>query len=156
MSSLQLFRDFTCIACRANGKAISGDQMKRIREFFCVYSFGATAYCLIEVLFRGFTHWSMGLTGGAALLGIYCVNEKYKHVSLFKRCLMGCGIITALELFVGLLVNKLFRWQVWDYSARPLNLFGQICPLFSLFWFLLSFPACMLCKLLKKQFGCAQ
>lgn len=135
------------------GKAICGDEMKRIREFFCVYSFGAVVYCLIEVLFRGFTHWSMGLTGGAALLGIYCVNEKYKHASIFKRCLMGCGIITVLELLVGLLVNKLFHWHVWDYSARPLNLFGQICPLFSLCWFLLSFPACMLCKLLKKQFG---
>lgn len=95
----------------------------------------------------------MGLTGGAALLGIYGVNEKYKDVPLYKRCVMGCGFITFLELFVGLLVNKVFRLHVWDYSARPLNLFGQICPLFSFFWFLLCFPACLLCKLLKKQFA---
>ncbi len=94
----------------------------------------------------------MGLTGGAALLGIYGVNEKYKDVPLYKRCLMGCGIITVLELLVGLLVNKVFRLHVWDYSARPLNIFGQICPLFSFLWFLLCFPACLLCKFLKKQF----
>ena len=126
--------------------------MKRIQEIFCVYSFGAVVYCFIEVLFRGFTHWTMGLTGGAALVGIYRVNEKYKHVPLYKRCFMGCGIITTLELLVGLLVNKLLHLHVWDYSTRPLNLFGQVCPLFSFFWFLLSFPACFLCKLLKKQF----
>lgn len=127
--------------------------MKKIREFFCVYSLGAIVYCLIEVLFRGFTHWTMGLTGGVALLGIYGVNEKYKDMPLYKRCFMGCGIITVLELLVGLLVNKVFRLHVWDYSARPLNLFGQICPLFSFLWFLLCFPACFLCKLLKRQFG---
>ena len=63
-----------------------------------------------------------------------------------------CGIITTLELLVGLLVSKLLHLHVWDYSTRPLNLFGQVCPLFSFFWFLLSFPACFLCKLLKKQF----
>ena len=126
--------------------------MKKIQEFFCVYSLGAIVYCLIEVLFRGFTHWTMGLTGGATLLGIYGVNEKYKDVPLYKRCLMGCGIITVLELLVGLLVNKVFRLHVWDYSARPLNIFGQICPLFSFLWFLLCFPACLLCKFLKKQF----
>jgi len=80
--------------------------MKKIQEFFCVYSLGAIVYCLIEVLFRGFTHWTMGLTGGAALLGIYGVNEKYKDVPLYKRCLMGCGIITVLELLVGLLVKS--------------------------------------------------
>ena len=63
----------------------------------------------------------------------------------FLRCLCGCGIITALEFFVGLLVNKIFRLHVWDYSHLPFNIFGQICPLFSFAWFLLSFPACHLC-----------
>lgn len=143
---------YCSIEAPAFGHTKSGDTMKKIRECFCVYSLGAIVYCLIEVLFRGFTHWTMGLTGGAALLGIYGVNEKYKDVPLYKRCFMGCGIITFLELLVGLLVNKVFRLHVWDYSARPLNLFGQICPLFSFFWFLLCFPACLLCKLLKKQF----
>ena len=77
--------------------------------------------------------------------GIYAVNEKYKRLPLFLRYLCGCGIITALEFFVGLLVNKIFRLHVWDYSHLPFNIFGQICPLFSFAWFLLSFPACHLC-----------
>lgn len=131
---------------------VSGDTMKRFREYFCVYTFGAFLYCFIEVLFRGFTHWTMGLTGGAALLGIYRINEKCKHRPLWLRCTLGCLLITLLELTVGLLVNRLFHWNVWDYSEKRLNLFGQICPLFSFFWFLLCYPACFLCKGLKKHF----
>lgn len=130
--------------------------MKRFWEFLCVYSFGAAAYCLVELLFRGFTHWSMGLTGGAALLGLYCVNNRFCHRPILSRCLMGCVLITALELCVGLVVNKALHWQVWDYSGLPLNLYGQICPLFSLCWFLLSIPGCGLCRLLQKQFGRAR
>ena len=65
--------------------------MKRIQEIFCVYSFGAVVYCFIEVLFRGFTHWTMGLTGGAALVGIYRVNEKYKHVRHHYDARTACG-----------------------------------------------------------------
>lgn len=131
---------------------VSGDTMKKFREYFCVYSFGALFYCLIEVLFRGFTHWTMGVTGGAALLGIYHINEKCNTRPLWLRCSFGCLLITALELTVGLLVNRLFRWNVWDYSARRFNICGQICPLFSFFWFLLCFPACFVCKGLKKHF----
>ena len=124
--------------------------MKRIGEYFCVFSLGGLLYSFIEILWRGHTHWTMGLTGGAALLGIYAVNEKYKRLPLFLRCLCGCGIITALEFFVGLLVNKIFRLHVWDYSHQPFNIFGQICPLFSFAWFLLSFPACHLCDRVQK------
>lgn len=124
--------------------------MKQIGEYFCVFSLGGLCYGLIEILWRGYTHWTMGLTGGAAFLGIYLINEKYRRLPLPLRCLFGCGIITTLELGVGLLVNKVFRLHVWDYSRQPLNLFGQICPLFSFAWFLLSFPACRLCSRLKQ------
>lgn len=126
--------------------------MKKLQEYVCIYSFGAIVYCLIEVLFRGFTHWTMGLTGGAAFLGIYHINDKRKDEPLVRRCVYGCLLITVLELAVGLLVNRVFHWNVWDYSTKRFNLFGQICPLFSFFWFLLCFPACFLCKGLKKHF----
>ena len=33
---------------------------------------------------------------------------------------------------MGLLFNR--DYQVWDYRGQPLNLFGQICPVFSLIW----------------------
>jgi len=41
-------------------------------------------------------------------------------------------MITAVELGVGLLVNRDYR--VWDYRGLPMNYRGQICLPFSLLW----------------------
>ncbi len=123
--------------------------MKKIKEYSFVYLLGATLYSFIEVAFRGFTHWTMALTGGLAYMLIYITNIKLKTRSLFLRCLSGCAIITALEFIVGCIVNRKFHLGVWDYSQRPGHILGQICPLFSLIWFMLSFPAMLLSFFIK-------
>ena len=53
--------------------------------------------------------------------------------------LAGAVIITVYELAVGLLVNVKFGWHVWDYSAQPGNVLGQICPTFTVIWFVVCF-----------------
>ncbi|MBQ3498604.1 MAG: hypothetical protein IJA87_05710 [Clostridia bacterium] len=110
---------------------------------------GAVLYSLIEVAFRGFTHWTMALTGGLAYLLIYITNIKIKTRSLTLRCLSGCLIITALEFIVGCIVNRKLHMNVWDYSQQPGHILGQICPLFSLIWFFISFPAMLLSFFIK-------
>ncbi len=124
--------------------------LKKYKEFFIVFSFGAVIYSLIEILFRGFTHWTMSITGGTAFLMIHISNFKMKTKSLFLKCLTGCAIITALEFFVGLIVNRKFHLNVWDYSSQKFNILGQICPAFSAAWFALTLPAIYLSKLIKK------
>ena len=47
-------------------------------------------------------------------------------------------IITALELITGLIVNVWLKMDIWDYSGLPYNFKGQICLLYSFFWFLVS------------------
>ena len=37
--------------------------MDKIKEYFVVFASGGIIYSLIEVVFRGFTHWTMTLTG---------------------------------------------------------------------------------------------
>jgi len=123
--------------------------MKKFKEYTIVYMLGAVIYSFIEVLFRGFTHWTMALTGGLAYLLIYIVNTKAKTKSLILRCLAGCAIITSLEFIVGCIVNRKFNMSVWDYSNQPGHLLGQICPLFSAIWFLISFPAMLLSFFIK-------
>lgn len=118
--------------------------MDKLKEYLIVFSFGGVIYSLIEVIFRGFTHWTMTITGGAALLIIYITNIKIKTRSLIVRCLAGSAIITALEFIVGCIVNRGFHMQVWDYSEEKYNVLGQICPLFSVLWFLLCIPATLL------------
>ena len=120
--------------------------LKKYKELFIVFSVGAVLYSVIEILFRGFTHWTMSLTGGTAFLMIHISNFKIKTRSLFIRCLTGCAIITALEFIVGCIVNRKYQLNVWDYSGQKYNLLGQICPLFSCFWFLLTLPALYLSR----------
>ena len=67
--------------------------------------------------------------------------------SKYLICALG---ISAVEFLTGYLVNIILGWHVWDYSARPLNIMGQVCPLFSLFWLILSLPALALCDKLRQ------
>ncbi len=135
------------------GYYIIGDNMvkSKIRENLTVFCFGGIIYGLVEVVTRGYTHWSMLLTGGLAFLLIHIVNINMKNKSLLLRCLAGCGIITFLEFVVGCIVNRGLHMNVWDYSGQKFNLLGQICPLFSMMWFLICIPAVFLSYMLKRN-----
>lgn len=126
--------------------------MKRVKELSFVYLIGAAGYSLIEILWRGFTHWTMTLTGGACFLCIYITNAKLKAARLWERCLIGSGIITTAEFCVGCVVNIALKWNVWDYSSMHFNLLGQICPLYSALWFVLCAPVSALGNGIQKMF----
>ena len=100
-----------------------------------VFILGGMAYGLMEVLFRGHTHWSMVITGGACVLTLYLIMDWTMNLPLVVAALSGAGIITFYEFCVGMLVNVSFGWHVWDYSSMPGNILGQICPLFTGLWF---------------------
>ena len=77
---------------------------------------GAAGYSLLEILWRGYTHWTMGVTGGLCLSTLYRVSEAVKHWRTGTRCVLGSAIITGYELAVGWLVNLKLGWDIWDYS----------------------------------------
>ena len=113
-----------------------------------VFITGSCLYPLIEILWRGHTHSSMALAGGLSLtlINIVCCGQMQKK-SLAARCAVGSFIITCVEFSVGVWVNLLLHLNVWDYSAMPMNLFGQICLPFSLIWCVLTLPAIFVCRL---------
>ena len=114
--------------------------MKKIKENLTVYTIGSVGYCFLEILWRCFTHWTMGVTGGICFLCVYKTNLKMKYQSLWKRCLTGSAIVTGIEFVVGCIVNIKLKWNVWDYSGYHYQLFGQICLFYSVMWFLLCIP----------------
>ena len=120
-------------------------------EYLLVFGLGALIYSLLEVLWRGYSHWTMALTGGFCLAVIYLLCRRMRGRALWQKCLVGSGIITATEFFVGCLVNGLLGWDVWDYSGLPGNLLGQVCFLYTGLWFILSGPAFWLCGLVQKK-----
>ena len=124
--------------------------MRKTIEYTAVFVTGALGYGAVELLWRGFTHWTMILTGGVCLLCIY-LNEMYNHSApMWKRCLVGSLVISLSEITVGFVVNILLDWAVWDYSTLPMNLFGQVCITYSLLWFLLCIPVTYLCTWLRR------
>ena len=111
---------------------------------------GGLGYGGIEILWRGATHWSMLLTGGVCLLLLEQLDRRYQQEWLFLRCIRGAMVITGVELAVGLVVNRLLGLAVWDYSAQWGNFAGQICPLYTIYWYFLCYPAFGLLRQIKR------
>lgn len=124
---------------------------RRLREYGGLFLVGAAGYSLLEILWRGYTHWTMGVTGGLCLSTLYRVSSAVKDWGTAARCALGSSIITGYELAVGWLVNLKLGWDVWDYSDLPFQFRGQICLLYSTIWFLLSLPIFGLCYLLRRH-----
>lgn len=124
--------------------------MIKLKEYLMCFAVGGVTYGLLEVVVRGYTHWSMVLTGGTVLVLFNLINQT-RNIPVLIKCLLGMTIITSLEFGVGMLVNVAAGWNVWDYSDKPLNLMGQICPQFSAVWFLVSIPAFWLSSFIEKR-----
>lgn len=105
-----------------------------------VFALGALGYGWLEILWRGFTHWSMLLTGGFCFLMIYWLNVLGQRWRWYWQGLTGALWITGAELATGIWVNLILHWQVWDYSRLFFHWNGQISLLYSVLWFFLSIP----------------
>lgn len=126
-------------------------RLRVLSEILFLFTVGGAGYYLIEMLFRGYSHPSMALAGGICLLLLYDLDATLPHTVLPLRALAGAGLITAVELCAGLIVNRLMGLEVWDYSKLPFSFLGQICLFFSLLWFLLCIPVMALCKALRRR-----
>lgn len=105
-----------------------------------VFLIGGVTYAMIEIMWRGNTHWTMVLLGGLCFLTLYKLFGYMSNYSLLEKCVLGAIVITTLEFVVGCIVNLVFHMNVWNYSRMPLNLSGQICILYSTLWGFLCIP----------------
>lgn len=118
--------------------------MAKILKYLFLFSFGGIVYLLIELLWRGYSHWSMFILGGACFVLLGLMNQQYtRQIPLFIQMLFGAFIITALEFIAGCILNIWLGLNVWDYSNMPYNIMGQICLPYMVLWFLLS-PVCII------------
>ena len=118
-----------------------------------VFSIGAFGYGLIEVLWRGHTHWSMLTAGGLSFLGLSRIERTMRGMSLIKKALLGCALITGIEYIFGLIFNVILKKNVWNYSQMPMNIGGQVCALYSFFWLIISFVFIPFAGKLNRRFG---
>ena len=73
----------------------------------------------------------------------------FPSMPIVLGCILGGVIITAVELGVGLLLNR--QYAIWDYRNVPLNFMGQICLPYSLLWMPVGLGGCALYRLLDKK-----
>ena len=107
---------------------------RRVKKYLMLFLIGAVGYAAIEVIWRGRTHWSMMIAGGICFILFSLVSRALGNRSIFLKAAACAIAITAVEFVFGVIFNIVLKMNVWDYSAMPINLLGQICPEFTLLW----------------------
>lgn len=116
--------------------------LKQIGKYLILLCIGGVVYCSIELIQRGRTHWTMFIVGGLCFIFCGAINEILSWNTSIWLQMFYCSIgITVIEFVSGVIINIILGWNVWDYSNQPLNLFGQVCLLYSFLWYLLSLVA---------------
>ncbi len=112
-----------------------------------IFLIGATLYPLMEISWRGHSHYTMAFAGGVCLILIdkICCQKMVGYFIIYK-CLIGSVIITTIELIIGIICNQILFMRIWDYSHLPLNVMGQISLPFSALWFFITIPAMFICN----------
>lgn len=106
----------------------------RLLEPLCLFVLGGGGYCALEVAWRGFSHWTMFVVGGAALCWLAWLDARRP---LPQAAALGALGATSLELAAGLWCTRVLHVTVWDYRTEWADLAGLICPKYSLLWLLL-------------------
>jgi uncharacterized membrane protein len=120
--------------------------------FFLIYGFLGF---LLESVFRSFTDRKIFISRGFLTKGfcplygicailiieIFTLCELSINNPLWALICATAGSIAAvtlLEYITGRMLDRVFHYKLWDYSAYPLNLHSYICLEFSLLWGILA------------------
>ena len=122
-------------------KSLKHDFFKELVLFIV----GAFTYLIIEILWRGYTHWTMGVVGGCSFICVGLINELFPMDMYmeYQACIASI-MITIIEFISGCIINIKFGLDVWDYSMMPFNIAGQVCLLYTALWYWLSMVAIVL------------
>lgn len=114
-------------------------------KYLSLFGIGGLLYILIEIFWRGRSHWTMFILGGICFVFLGSINEVLPwEMPLWQQVVIGAAGITILEFLTGCIVNLWLGWNVWDYSSLPGNLLGQICPQYFVLWMPVSLAGIVL------------
>jgi uncharacterized membrane protein len=126
--------------------------IKKFLKLIDLWLIGGAIYYLTEIIWRGCSHWTMFGLGGVCFVVMGEINKLFSWKTPFWiQCGISAVIITILEFTVGCVVNLVFHMNVWDYSDKPFNLLGQICPQMFPIWIILSGIGIVLDDILRWQ-----
>lgn len=127
-------------------------KLSRFLRIADLWLIGGAIYYFIEIIWRGYSHWTMFLLGGICFIIMGLINRFFKwETPLWFQCLISTGILLSLEFLTGCIVNLVLGWNVWSYSDKHLNLLGQICLEMIPLWYILSMVGIILDDYLRWQ-----
>lgn len=112
---------------------------------------GAILYSSIEMIWRGRTHWTMAVLGGIVYMILNSISTRTQGMSIAVKSIIGSGVITLLEFLVGLVLNVKMGLKIWSYENIGYNILGQICPRYTVYWFILSMVAFIIIGIRNKK-----
>ncbi|MBR3056847.1 MAG: putative ABC transporter permease [Clostridiales bacterium] len=112
-------------------------------DSYCMFFIYAFLGWILEVIYygfdegrfinRGFLNGPLCPVYGVGFYGVILILEKIKF-NFFLLFFGSMTICTFVEFWAGFILFKLFKMRWWDYTDEKLNLWGFICPKFSLYW----------------------
>ena len=109
--------------------------IKILFKYLFLLCVGGSIYYLIEVLYRGHSHYTMFIVGGICFVLIGLLNEGMSwDLCIEKQVGLGLAAVLIVEFISGCILNLWLGLHIWDYSKLPFNLLGQICLPFALLW----------------------
>lgn len=113
--------------------------MRAFVRTMTLWLWGGWLYYIIELLWRGYSHPSMFIVGGLCFLFIGGLNSFLPwSLGLVQQCVIGGIVVTLIEFLAGVILNIWLGLNIWDYSAVPMNIMGQVCVYFVFAWMALS------------------
>lgn len=127
------------MARRERKKVIQTHNIKIFIKYLILFLLGGYIYYGIEILWRGYSHYSMIICGGICFIYAGLQNEQVEwDYPFWKQVLRVEVFILSAEFITGCIVNLWLGLNVWDYSGLPGNILGQTCPQFALLFLPLS------------------
>lgn len=101
-------------------------------KYFNQFVFGGVSYAMIEILYRGFTHFSMFIAGGVCF--IILIQLSISNIPFLLKCLAGGIAVCTVEFAAGCIVNLWLKLNVWDYTHYGYHIMGQVCLRYLVIW----------------------
>ena len=82
------------------------NSFKEFLKIMILFLIGGFAYCGLEMLWRGHTHWTMGVLGGFCFVIIGGLNNYLPwEMKIWKQSIVGALVVTNCEFVAGIVFS---------------------------------------------------
>jgi uncharacterized membrane protein len=113
---------------------------------FAIYSFLGW---LLEVIYRTYSQKKLVNAGfllgpfvpiyGFGALAVAALNTYISGINIAAQFLLYFVLLTSFEFATGEILERIFKFKLWDYTDDKFNFKGKVCLPFSLAWVVIAF-----------------